>query len=78
MMQKPTQILKYDPERILKRFFKSNCSLLGLRRKNEYSKDYDMSGGKRPSRPQKWSKLLQIVQTILARIQEVCLPDSYI
>ena len=34
--------------------------------------------GKRPLRPQRWSKTLKIVQTILARVQEVCLPDSLI
>ena len=27
--------------------------------------------GRRPSRPQKWSKILKIVQTILARVLEV-------
>ena len=35
-------------------------------------------GGKRPPRPQKWSKILKIVETILARVLEVYMPDSLI
>ena len=36
------------------------------------------AGGKRPLRPQKWSKILKTVQKILARLLEECLPDSFI
>ena len=34
-------------------------------------------GRRRRTRPQKWLKILKIVETILARIQEVYLPDSF-
>ena len=46
-----------------------------LRRKNKYLKDYDMPGREKTI---KTPKILKIVETILAMVQEVCLPDSLI
>ena len=51
---------------------------MGLRRKKKCIFEglwHVRAGKKTPSRPQKWLKILKI-ESILARILEVCLPDS--
>ena len=53
---------------------KFNGGLMRLRReKISIWRIITCPGGKRPSRPQKWSEILQIVQSIFAWVQEVCL-----
>ena len=52
---------------------------MGLRReKLIFEELWHVRTGKdhQDSRPKKWSKILKIVQTILARVLEVCLPVS--
>jgi len=71
-----TEPIKHDPQRIFMNFY---VSLMGLRREKWIFEGDDMSGREKTIKTSKMvKKILKIFQIILARVQEVCLPDCLI